>query len=427
MTSGGAVEQQRAVHVPELLKDQPFRRYWSAQTVSFFGDQISQLAIPLLAVLALDADASDMGLLTAVALLPNLLFSLHAGVLADRSGRRRRIMILTDLVRTALILSLPVAYGLDALHLSHLYVVAFLVGTCSVLFGVCNAALFVSLVSPGKYVEGNSLVNGSQSMAQVGGAGLGGWLVQILSAPFALVVDALSYLVSALFLSRIAPPEPPRAERGRGVLAEGLRYVLRSPILRANSAAVMTMNFFNFAFQAVFVLYATTRLDLGPGLLGTVLGVGAVGGLLGSFLTGRIVRRIGIGRAVVLGFIAFPAPLLLVPLAEGSTPIVVALLLLAEFGSGFGVMLLDISSGSLTTAAVPHELRARVAGVNRTLNFGIRPAGALAGGWLGTALGLRPTLWIATAGTMLCVVWILFSPIPRIRSLESVKPTGTAA
>jgi MFS family permease len=215
-------------------------------------------------VLALHADASQMGWLTAAGLFPNLLFSLHAGVWADRRGHRHRMMIAADLGRAALIATLPIAYALDVLGLPQLYAIAFAVGALSVMFEVCNAALFVSLVPTEHYIQGNSLVNGSRAMSYVSGMSVGGVLVQVLTAPFALVTDAVSYLASARFLSRIAPVEPPTAERARGDLWAGFRHILRSPILRPNSASTLTLNFFNFVFQAIFVLYATTQLHLIP-------------------------------------------------------------------------------------------------------------------------------------------------------------------
>jgi MFS family permease len=174
-----------AARVPELLRDRPFRHYWTGQSISLFGDRISEIAIPLLAVLTLHADALQMGWLTAVGLLPSLLFSLHAGVWADRRGHRRRMMIAADLGRAALLATLPVGYALDLLALPQLYAVAFAVGALSVLFEVCNAALFVSLVPTRHYVQGNSLVNGSRAMSFVSGTSVGGVLVQILTAPFA--------------------------------------------------------------------------------------------------------------------------------------------------------------------------------------------------------------------------------------------------
>ncbi|MGY4976535.1 MFS transporter [Streptomyces sp. 900105755] len=402
-----------AGRLPALLREPVFRRYWTGQTVSLFGDQITQVALPLLAVLALDAGPAQMGRLTAAGLLPSLLFSVHAGVRADRSGRRRHMMIAADLGRALALVSIPAAWALGWLGLGQLYAVAFSVGTLSVLFDVCNAALFVSLVPAERYVEGNSLINGSRAMSYVGGTSAAGALVQLLSAPVALLADTASYLTSAWQLARIRPTEPPAAAHARGDLTAGFRYLARSPVLRGYYAAVTTLNLFNFAFQAVFVLYAITELGLGPGLLGAVLGCGAVGSLLGALLTGRIARRLGTGRAALLGLFAFPAPLVLVPLARGPVAVTATCLLLAEFGSGFGVMLLDIAGGSLTASLIPDSLRSRAAGAARLFNYGIRPVGALAGGWLASATGLRPTLWIATLGALLGLVWALPSGLLR--------------
>ncbi|MGW3449470.1 MFS transporter [Streptomyces sp. NPDC001076] len=399
MTAGG--------RLPALLYDPAFRRYWTGQTVSLFGDQITQIALPLLAVLALDAGPAQMGWLTAAGLLPSLLFSVHAGVRADRSGRRRQMMIVADLGRALALVSLPAAWALGRLGLGQLYAVAFTVGTLSVLFEVCNAALFVSLVPAERYVDGNSLLNGSRALSYVGGTSAGGALVQLLSAPVALLADTASYLTSAWHLSRIRPTEPPAATHAKGDLTAGFRHLVRSRILRGYYGAVTTLNLFNFSFQAVFVLYATTELGLSPGLLGAVLGCGAVGSVIGALLTGRIERRLGTGRAALLGLFAFPAPLVLVPLAQGPVPVTAACLLLAEFGSGFGVMLLDIAGGSMTASLIPDTLRSRAAGAGRLFNYGIRPIGALAGGWLAATIGLRPTLWIATLGALLGLAWVL--------------------
>lgn len=408
--------------LPALLRQPPFRRYWSAQTVSLFGDQISVLALPLLAVLGAGAGPAEMGYLTAATLLPNLLFSLVAGAWLDRYPNKRRVMVLADLGRAVLLAAVPIAYLFGFFSLGHLYLVAFLTGTLAVLFEVAHSALFVALVPRKDYVDANALVNGSRAMSFVAGPSLGGLLVQILGAPVALLADALSYLLSALFLGRLprAAPAPagPAGETGRGLgLAAGLRFVARSPILRATMLGTTTLNLFNYMFAALFVLYASNELKLSPGLLGLVIGTGSLGALLGAVVTSRLVRLFGLGRTVVLGFVLFPAPLILVPLADGPTPLLLSALVAAEFLSGLGVMVLDITVGSMQTAAIPETLLARVTGVKRTINYGIRPLGALLGGALGTALGVRPTLWIATVGALAGVLWVLPSPIPRLRDL----------
>ncbi|MER5738930.1 MFS transporter [Streptomyces sp. NPDC002262] len=405
--------------VPELLRERAFRRYWTGQTVSLVGDQISLMALPLAAVLVLGADAAQMGWLKTLELLPALLLNLPFGAWADRRANRRRIMITTDLGRAALLLTLPVAHALDLLTLGQLYVVAFGVGALSVLFEVCNVTLFVALVPTERYVQANSLVNGSRSMAWLAGPGIGGVLVQVLTAPVALLADALTYLVSAGYLAKIRPAEPAPAPVTKGHFTEGMRWVLREPSMRALFAASGTVQFFNYMFHTLFVLYVTKELGLGAGLLGLVLGTGAVGGLLGAVCSGAVVRRIGIGGSLVAGFLGFTLPLVLIPAADGPLPLVVGVLFAAEFLSCAGVMIVDVAAGSFQMALIPDAVRARVMGAFRTLNHGFRPLGALAGGVLGSAIGLRPTLWIATVGAVFAVLWLLPSPLPRMRELPT--------
>ncbi|MCA1223037.1 MFS transporter [Streptomyces sp. 8L] len=411
--------------IPGLLRDRAFRRYWSGQGISLLGDQLSSIAIPLIGVLAVHADAAQMGYLTAASWLPNLFFALHAGGWADRRAHRRRVMIAADLGRAALIATVPCAYALHALTLVHLYVVAFAAGTLAVFFDVCDAPLFNALVPPDRYVEGNSLTNGNRAMSQVVGPSVGGVLVQLLSAPLALLGDALSFVASALFLSRIAPAEPPPARGAPGRLAQGRRFIARSPVVRASLGATATVNLFTFMVNALFVLYATTTLGLSPGLLGTVLGAGAVGGLLGAACAGPLAGRIGIGRTFILGCIAYPAPMLLIPAAHGPAPMVVGLLLAAEFGSGVGVMWLDVAVGSILAGGVPDDLRSRVFGAYRTVNYGTRPLGSLAGGALAGSIGLRPTLWIAVAGALTSFLWLLASPVRGLRDVPVTSGTDT--
>jgi predicted MFS family arabinose efflux permease len=326
-------------------------------------------------------------------------------------------MIAADAGRAVLLASVPVAYALGALTIAQLYVVAFLTGTLSMLFFVSQTALFVALVRREQYVEASSLLNGSRAFSYVAGPSVAGGLVQILTAPYALVADACSFVVSAFYLARIDPVEPPPSGDEPGQVLAGARFIRSSPTMRSALGATATINFFNFAFFALFVLYATRYLHVRPGLLGLVLGAGAIGGLIGAAVTGRIGRRIGIGPAFVLGCVLFPVPIMLVPLAGGPQPLVLAMLFLAEFGSGLGVMILDISGNAIFAAVVPDRLRARVSGAYLVVNYGVRPLGALFGGALGSAIGVRSTLWVATAGAVVGFLWLLPSPLPRLREL----------
>jgi predicted MFS family arabinose efflux permease len=287
----------------------------------------------------------------------------------------------------------------------------------SVFFNVSYSTLFVSLVSRERYLQAGSLLHGSRAFSYVAGPSVGGALVQALSAPIAIVVDAVSFVVSALTLRSISPAEPPVEPTEPGAIKSGARWIRNNAIVRSSLLATATINFFNFAFWALFILYVTRELGVQPGALGLVLGAGAVGGVLGAVFASRIARRIGVGPAFVLGSLLFPAPLVLVPLASGPRPVVLGCLFLAEFASGFGVMVLDINIQAIRAAVTPDRLRARVSGAYMVVNYGVRPIGSLVGGLLGAWIGMHTTLWISWAGATAGVLWLLPSPLMGLREL----------
>jgi MFS family permease len=410
--------------VPALLRDGVFRRYWGASTISMLGDQISNIALPLAAVIVLRVGAAQMGYLTALEWLPSLLFGLPAGAWVDRRGRRRATMIGADLGRAALFASIPACYALHVLGLPQLYLVAFAAGTLSILFNVSDGTLFVSIVAPEAYVDGQSLIYGSRALSVLGGPSIGGILVQLLSAPFAVAADALSFLGSAFFLSRIRPTEPP-ADDAPGSLKVGARFIARSGIVRASLLGVAVINFFNLMFGALYLLYAVRVLHVRPGVLGLLLAAAAGGGLLGALMTKRIAAKVGVGWAYVSGCLLFTAPLVGWPLARGSLAVVLPVLFASEFLAGFGLMVLDISIGAIFAAVIPDTLRSRVTGAFQAVNYGTRPAGALLGGLLGSAIGLRSALLVAALGGVAACFLLLPSPLPGFR-LPAGKP-GAAA
>ncbi len=406
--------------LPPLLRGNPnFRRFFVGQSVSLIGDQITAIALPLTAVLALDATPGQMGLLTTAYLIPNLLFSLHAGDWVDHRGRRRNVMLATDVGRALLLASVPVAYALGHLSWAQLYIVAFGTGSLSVLFFVAYGAMIQMIVPRQDYVQANSLVHGSRAFSFLAGNSVGGALVQLLSGPYALGVDALSFIWSAVFLGRMQIDEPPGAPRESGGLMQGARWIRNNAIIRSELLGVATLNFFNFIFFALFVLYATRQLDVAPATLGLVLGVASIGTLGGSFVTARIARRIGIGRTFALGCFLFPAPLILVPIAGGPHWLVIACLFVAEFFSGIGLMMLDIMAGTISAGLVPTQLRSRVSGAFMVVNYGVRPLGTSVAGVLGETIGLRPTMWIATVGAVTGLLWILPSPIMSLHDIPA--------
>lgn len=414
----GAAALERRL-IPVLLRETVFRRYWSASTISMCGDEVASVAVPLTAVLALHVGAAAMGFLTALEWLPSLLFGMHAGAWADRRGRRRQLMIACDLGRLAIFAVIPVCYALGVLALWQLLLVIFAAGALSILFNVADGTLFVSIVAPEQYVDGQSLIYGSRALSFIAGPSLGGLLTQLLTAPFAIVADALSFLGSALFLRRIAPTEPP-ADDGTGGATEGLRFIARAPLVRASLIGVAVINFFNLMFSALFLLYAVRSLHVNAGLLGVILGCGAFGGLLGAAATKAIAGRIGAGMAYIVGCFAFTMPLALVLLApiprgHGTDPVIILMLFSAEFLSGFGVMVLDISIGSIFAAVIPDAVRSRVTGAFSAINYGTRPLGALLGGLLGSTAGLRPALWVAVVGGVVGAALLVPSPLPKYR------------
>ena len=238
---------------PPLLRERDFRNFWLGQTISVFGDQITLLALPIVAVLILKADPAQMGLLTAVELLPYLLFSLPGGVWLDRVQRRRRLMIVSDVVRAGVIAIVPVAYLLNVLSMELLFVLAFVVGTIAVFFDLAWLTIISAVARRDQLVEANSLLNASRSVSAVGGPAIAGVLIQTLSAPIAIAADAVSYLASAVFLRRVRAPDPPvEHEPGtiREQLAAGMAFIVRDPIMRPSTFSVATMNLFNYGYQA---------------------------------------------------------------------------------------------------------------------------------------------------------------------------------
>ncbi|MFF1641461.1 MFS transporter [Streptomyces sp. NPDC058246] len=406
-----------------LWRDRRFLRFWAGQSVSQFGDRISELALPLIAVAALHASANQVACLTALAWAPNLL-AIVLGAWVDHRVHKRRLMVLADLARACVLLTLPAAYLLSAVTLGHLYAVALLTGAAGVLFNIAYPPFFAHLVPRSSYVDANSKLSTSRSASYVAGPAIGGVLVQALTAPVAVIADALSFLASAALLgpirvdeSAVAPGEaagPSLLRRAR----EGLAFVVRHPVLRASLGCATTVNFFTFVSgTGLTVLFADRVLDLSAGTIGLALGIGSTGALLGAVAAPRISRRIGVGRSIAVGAVLFPAPIAIAAAASGPMWARAAALGAAEFLAGIGVMLFDVNLNSLQTAVIPDAMRSRVAGAYSTVNYGIRPVGAVVGGALATLIGLRATLITAAAGGALSLLWLLPSPVPRVHSL----------
>ena len=393
-----------------------FAIFWAGETISLFGSQVTTLALPVTAAVTLRADAAQMGILTALQTLPAVLFGLFVGIGVDRV-RRRPLLIAANAVRAALIGSVPVAALFGLLSLGQLYAVAFLSGTATVIFVVAYPALLPSLLPEERLVEANSKLRGSVAVAEFAGPGLGGFLVQIFSAPFALTVDALSFLASVVCLVGIRTAEP-LPKRGavdvRGEIAAGLNHVRRDPLLRSATAETTAWAVFSAMSGALYVLYATRELGVGPAALGGVLAAGAPAALLGAILNGRIIRRIGAAPTLVAAELLMGGMAFLVPLAGGPLPLAVGLLALSRAGGGLAGAVADVIRSTLTQMSPPPALRGRVNATVRVAIYGAFVVGSLLGGVLGQWLGLRPALAIAAMGSVGVGLWLRTTPLAAL-------------
>ena len=402
-----------------LWRHPDFLRLWSAQTVSQFGSQVSQLALPLAAILVLDASAFEVALLGTVEFLPFLLFALPAGVWVDRL-RRKPILVLGDLGRAVALASVPLAYAFDALTIWELYAVGFLVGVCTVFFDVAYQSYLPSLVDRSQLVDGNSKLEVSRSGAALAGPGLAGALIGAVTAPYAILLDAVSFLASAglvLRIRRAEPlPEPTAKPSMRRELVEGLRYLLGHRFWRPLAVTVALSNFFNTLAFSIFLVYAVRQLDLSAALIGLVLGVGNVGWLLGAVAANRLSARLGVGLTLVGSAMVFGPALLLVPAAPQSQPIpfIVVALILASFAG----IVFNVTGLSFQQAVTPDRLLGRLNATRRFIVWGVIPLGSLAGGALASLIGLRPTLWVGAIGGSLSFLPLLFSPVRSIGPME---------
>ncbi len=399
-----------------LWRHRDFRRLWFGETVSAIGSQVTLLALPLMAVLMLDATPFDMGLLTAAGMAPWVAFALLVGVWIDRRRRLRPLLIATDLGRAALLATVPLVALIGLVGLPQLFAVTFLVGTLTLVFNLAYVAYLPTLVERESLVDANGKLQASQATAWITGPTLAGFLVQLVTAPFAILVDALSFVVSAVCLLRIEAPEHLRARSSNGSwlddLKAGLSFVARDPLQRASAGAAATLNFFGMGQFAIAILFATHDLELSPGIIGLAFAAGAVGGLLGAIAAPGVAKRLGTGGAIRAGMFAFPATLALVPLAGvvGTGLPAAAMLAAAEFVGGLAISIFDVTLAALRQAETPPELMGRASGSMSFLTQSAKPAGALAVGALAQAIGVEPTLWVTATGGLLVLPWALLSP-----------------
>lgn len=401
-----------------LWRHADFMKLWTAQTISVFGDQFTGLAIPLIAALTLHATPAQMGILTAVERAPFLLIGLFAGVWVDRL-RRRPILITGDLGRAAVLLTIPLAGLAAALSMPHLYVVGLLVGVLTVFFDVAYQAYLPALVSRRQLVEGNSKLEATRSLASLAGPGIAGVVIQVISAPLAIVLDAASFVVSGGLISLITGREPVVARAARSQMLaevrEGLQVVFGNRLLRSIAGCTGTFNFFTTALSTLYILFATRDLGLGPAQIGIIFSLGNVSGLLGALTAGRLATRFGVGRTIVAT--ALLGGLGMLPVALATRETAFSFLVLAGLATSFANPVYNINQVSLRQAITPHRLQGRMNATMRFLVWGTMPLGGLVGGALGEALGLRPAIAITAAGSVLAFLWVALSPVRALQAI----------
>ena len=410
-------------HLTGLWRSSDFVKFWLGQTVSRFGSGITGIALPLTGVLLLAATPSQMGILSALDGAAVLAIGLFVGVWVDRV-RRRPLLIATDLGRAFILGTVPLAALFGVLHIEQLYAVAALTGMFTVIFNVANQSFLPSLISQTALVEGNSKLGVSDSLAEIGGPAVAGPLVQLISAPFAVLFDALSFLFSAFCLGLIRKPEPPVAvaENRMSIwheLVQGLHEVLKNPLLRSLAGGVGAFNFFGNFVGALYALYVIRELHAAPIFLGFLIATGGVSALVGAFIAERIIRRFGLGLTAGATLFIYGATGLLIPLAAGPTAIALSFLFTSQLAGDASVSIHLIAEVSLRQSIVPGNMLGRTNASLQFLSQGVAPIGALLAGILGELIGLRLTILIGVLGVMAAGALLLLSPIRKIGEIKN--------
>jgi MFS family permease len=402
-----------------LWQHPDFVRLWSAHTISEFGSRITREGLPLLGVITLGASPGEMALLGVAGIAPVIVVGLLAGVWVDRL-HRRPIMIITDLGRALLLLAIPLLAVLGHLQMWHLYIIAALVGVLTVFFNVADQSYLPFLVGREQIVEGNSKLGVSSAVAEVGGPPLAGVLVQLITAPFAILADAVSFVASALFVGAIRAPEPPivvEEERQHFFqsIAEGANVLIRNPILRPLAAANGMRNFFGGFFGTLITLYAIREVQLTPGIWGLLVGAGGVGSLIGAVLTNRVTKRFGLGPTLIVTLGLSSTLGLFVPLAGGSLLMASIMMFIPQFFGDMMATIAGVNELSLRQSSTPDHLLGRTNASMHFISGGLNTLGLIVGGLLGDMIGPRSALLIAVIGFMLSTLWLVFSPLWEVR------------
>ncbi len=419
-TAGSALPDR-----PSLWRHADFVKIWLAGTVSQMGSQVSQFAIPFIAAVILRATPFEVALLGAFEMLPFILLALPAGAWLDRM-RRRPVLIVGDLGRALALLTIPLAYAAGVLTIWQLYTVGFIAGALSVFFDVADQSYLPALIDRDDLPDGNGKLSISGAAAQVLGPGLGGGLIHIVAAPFAIFIDAISFLVSAALIGLIRKPETKperRMDEGgnhtslRQDISEGLRYVLGNGYLRMIAGSTATSNLGSAIAFSTFAIFAYRELQLDPGLVGTAFGLGATGLLLGAIVAVPLAKRIGVGMSIIGSILLCGPATLLVAFLPSTAVAAGAMILLSQFLNGLGSIVYNVNQVSFRQAITPLEMQGRMNATMRFIVWGTLPLGAVIGGIMATFLPIRTTILIGGLVACTAFLWVLASPVRSLREI----------
>jgi MFS family permease len=403
-----------------LWRNPDFVNLWGAATISTFGSLVTRTALPFTAILLLDATPAALSVLRVAELLPGFAVGLVAGAWVDRL-RRRPILIATDLARALLLITIPVAAVLGWLGFGQLYVVAALVSVLGVFFDVAYQSYLPSLVKNDELIEANSKLTAAMSVAEAGAFSAGGWLIQILTAPIAILVDAATFVASAGLVARIRGAEVvgnDGAERPSVVkeIGEGLRAVWGQPVLRALTVTAVAQNLAFGLIGTVFLLYVNQEVGFDPGVLGMIFAVGGVSSFLGALIAGRL-PRFGVGVVMVGALLCAALGEAFIPLATVSNAAGIALLVGQQIVADAALTVYDINQVSLRQAIAPARVLGRVNASLRVVEVGALLVGTVAAGYLGETIGLRSTLWLGVAASLAAAGLLALSPVRTVRRI----------
>ncbi|WP_456788149.1 MFS transporter [Cellulomonas sp. P5_C5] len=403
-----------------LIHHPDFRRLWTGDALGQLGAQLTALVLPIFAVQQLAATEWEMGVLNAAEYAAFLLIGLPAGAWVDRM-RKRRVLIVADLVRAAVLATVVVTAATGHATVPLLIVAALVISVATVFFDVSHQSYIPGLVGLDHLVEGNSKLQATASVAQVVGPALGGLLLRVIAAPALIAVTVVTYLISAVAVGRIrqqeTPPHPDTRRPLRVEIAEGLRFVVHEPYLRRIVACTSLANFASAIAAAVLVIYVLRTLDLGTAAYGAILSASAIGGLLGAVVAGRLARWVGEGRIIPVSALLSAPAAALTPLASTGVMPVVPLLIVGGATFGFGVTVYNVAQVSFRQRVCPPPLLGRMNASVRFIVWGSMPIGGLLGGWLGTHLGVLPTLWVSVGVMALAALPVVLSPLIGMRDL----------